>query len=328
LKGAFINQSDPMSVIAITGASGYFGQRIIAKLENEPECEKIIGIARRNLIHSFKNLDYYQLDVRNPSITNLFKKNEVDTLIHLAFVVNPIHDTEEMHSIDVNGTKNVLKAAKISGIKRILLTSSTMVYGAWPDNPAWLTEESPLRGHPTYYYNQDKVEIERLCQSFRKENPNILLTIIRPCLVLGPNVNHFYSRIIGWPILPLIDGNNPPMQFVHEDDVARAYLTILKKEKEGIFNIVGKGTLKWKEVIKMGGKPALSIPSFIIYPVMNAGWKLRFPLIESPADILDFIKYPWVASGQKAKKELGFVPKYSTKEALEIFLENRKARVK
>ena len=244
-------------------------------------------------------------------------------MIHLAFVVNPIHDLKEMHSIDVDGTKNVLRAAKISRIKKILLTSSTMVYGAWPDNPL-LTEESSLRGHPTYYYNRDKVEIEQICQAFIKENPDILFTIIRPCLVLGPNVNHFYSRILNWPILPLIDGNNPPIQFVHEDDVARAYLAILKKGKKGIFNIVGKGTLKWKEVIEISGKPALAIPRLLIYPIMNALWKLRFPLIESPADILDFIKYPWVASGEKAEREFGFVAKYSSKETLKIFLKSQK----
>lgn len=312
-----------MNTIAITGASGYLGQRIIAKLEKEPECEKIIGIARRKLSHSFKKLDYHRSDVRNPSIANLFKKNGVDTLIHLAFVVNPIHDLKKMHSINVDGTKNVLRAAKISGIKRILLTSSTMAYGAWPDNPL-LTEESPLRGHPTYYYNRDKVEIEQICQAFKRKNPDILFNIIRPCLVLGPNVNHLYSRIIDWPILPLIDGNNPPMQFIHEDDVARAYLAILKESVEGTFNIVGKGTLKWKEVIEISGGTALTIPSFPIYPIVNALWKLRVPLLEFPADILDFIKYPWVASGEKAERELGFVPKYSSEETLKIYLKNRK----
>ncbi len=302
--------------VAITGAAGYFGRKIIERLEKNEECEKIIGISRRNFNHNFEKLDYYRMDIRNEGIKNLFKK--VDAVIHLAFILNPIHDRKEMYDINVNGTRNVLKACKEANVNKVIITSSTMVYGAWPDNPKYLTEESPLRGHPTYYYNKDKIEIEKLSKKFAKD---FMLTILRPCLVLGPTVNHFYSRLINWPVLPLVDGKNPDMQFIHEDDVARAYEIFLINDNPGIFNIVGKGTMKWKEIIELSGKKAISIPSFILYPLINFLWKIR--LFEAPADIFDFVKYRWVASGEKASK-VGFVAKYTTKETIIDFLKHKK----
>ena len=290
--------------IAITGAAGYFGRKIIEKLEENEEIEKIVGISRRKFSHNFKKLKYYQMDVRDNKVKNLFKKYEVDSLIHLAFVLNPIHNEKEMHEINVGGTKNILNAAKEAKIKKIIMTSSTMVYGAWPDNPEFLYEDSPLRGHPKYYYNKDKIEIERLSNEFIKENPEITFTILRPCLVLGPNVNHFYSRLLNWPFLPLVDGENPDMQFIHEDDIARAYEFFLNNDINGIFNIVGHGTMKWKDIITFAGKRAIKMPSSILYPIANFLWKIR--LLEAPPAIFDFIKYRWVASGKKQKILVSF----------------------
>jgi len=304
-------------IIGITGAAGYFGRKIIERMENNEKCEKIIGISRRKFVHRFEKLEYHQMDVRDKKLRDLFDKHDVDVIIHLAFVLNPIHDEKEMHEINVGGAKNVLKVAKEIEAKKIIITSSTMVYGAWPDNPKYLTENSPMRGHPTYYYNRDKVEIEKLCRRFSMEYEGIL-TILRPCLVLGPNVNHFYSRLLNWPVLPLVDGKNPEMQFIHEDDLARAYEIFTVKDLPGIFNIVGRGTMKWKEIIEAAGKRTVRMPDAILYPLLSMLWHLR--LTKFPPQILDFIKYRWVASGEKAAKEAGFIPEYTTRETLESFL--------
>lgn len=307
--------------VAITGAAGYFGRKIIERLDKNDEIEKILGISRREFNHKFKKMDYYRMDVRDVNLKNLFKKYSIDAVIHLAFVLNPIHNENEMHDININGFKNVLNATKHANAKKIIVTSSTMVYGAWQDNPEFLIEESPLRGHKRYYYNKDKIEVEKISREFAEKNKKIKLTILRPCLVLGPTVNHFYSRLLNWPFLPLVDGLNPDMQFVHEDDVARAYEIFLMNDIEGVFNITGNGTMKWKKIVETAKKKAVSLPSFILYPILSFLWKLR--LTEVPPDILDFVKYRWVASNEKAKKEANFIPNYTTEETFRSFLDGR-----
>jgi len=299
--------------VAITGVAGYFGRKIMERLERNDEVEKVVGISRRKYEHSFTKLDYHRMDVRSDKLEELFAKNEVDAVVHLAFILNPIHNKKEMRSIDIEGAKNVLEASKHAGVKKIIMTSSTTVYGTWPDSPVY-TEESPVRPHPTYYYSRHKVEIEKMCNAF---NNDIALTIFRPCLVLGPTTEQFYSKLLHWPILPLVGGSNPEMQFVHEDDIGRAYEFFLMNDHEGIFNIVGEGTITWKEVIETAGKRAVKMPDSVVYPLLKALWGLH--LVGIPPEILDFVKYRWVASGEKAKK-VGFAPQYTSKEALLSFL--------
>jgi len=299
--------------VAITGVAGYFGRKIMEHLERNDEVEKVVGISRRKYEHSFTKLDYHRMDVRSDKLEELFAKNEVDAVVHLAFILNPIHNKKEMRSIDIEGAKNVLEASKHAGVKKIIMTSSTTVYGTWPDSPVY-TEESPVRPHPTYYYSKHKVEIEKMCNAF---NNDIALTIFRPCLVLGPTTEQFYSKLLHWPILPLVGGSNPEMQFVHEDDIGRAYEFFLMNDHEGIFNIVGEGTITWKEVIETAGKRAVKMPDSVVYPLLKALWGLH--LVGIPPEILDFVKYRWVASGEKAKK-VGFAPQYTSKEALLSFL--------
>jgi UDP-glucose 4-epimerase len=307
--------------VAITGAAGYLGHALIQHLEHNDMCEHIVGLSRRQWQHEFSKLEYHSMDVRSENLSTLLTKSGVDTILHLAFVVNPLHNEQEMHSINVDGTRNVLAAAVESQIKKVIITSSTLVYGAWPDNPAQLTEDDPQRGHPTYYYNQDKITIERLCQKFQNDYPEIVVTILRPCLVLGPTVDQFYSRILNWPVLPLVGGCNPQIQFVHEDDVARAYEHFLTNSISGSFNIVGTGTMTWKEIVYKAGKRAIRMPTLLVYPLVRLLWGLH--LIEIPPQVMDFIRYPWIASGERARRA-GFIPNYSTKETLQSFLQQGK----
>lgn len=306
--------------VAITGAAGYIGRQVIQRLEDDGG-ESIIGISRRKWNHQFSTLDYHSLDVRSSALPDLLEKKDVDAVVHLAFVVNPLHDEKEMHSINVDGTRNLLEAAARAEVDKVIVTSSTMVYGAWPDNPPQLTEDAPLRGHPTYYYNRDKIAVENLCREFQRQHPDIIMTVLRPCLVLGPTVDQFYSRLLNWPVLPLVGRHNPPLQFVHEEDVARAYHHFLEQDIGGTFNIVGSGTMTWREVVETAGKRAVSLPPALLYPLVSLAWRLH--LTEVPPQVLDFIRYPWVASNQKARKA-GFQPRYSTRETLASFLQGRK----
>ncbi len=298
--------------VAITGAAGYFGRKIISLMEEDDFYARVIGISRRKWEHNFSKLEYHRMDVRNENLRDVF--DGVDAIVHLAFVVSPIHSQKEMYDIDINGTKNVIRAGIEAGVKKFVITSSTMVYGAWEDNPEWLTEEHEMRGHPTYYYNRHKIMVEKIA----KEMLGDKLIILRPCLVIGPTVSHFYVDLLNMPFLPLVDGRNPRMQFVHEDDVARAYDIVLKKNVKGIFNIVGEGVVRWKEVIEMAGRRAIKMPSWLIKSMLKIAWKVH--ATKFPPEILDFVTYEWVASGEKAKRELGFTPQYSSKEAVKSYL--------
>ena len=124
-----------------------------------------------------------------------------------------------------------------------------------------------------------------------------------------------------------IEGEDPTMQFIHEDDVARACMMCIEQKTRGVYNLVGKGTVKLSEIWEeIGGTlPPIKIPAWFIYPAVNLLWEMGV-LFEAPAGQLDFMRWPWWASGEKMKKEVGFEAKYTSKETVKIFLQARKAK--
>lgn len=305
-----------MNYYAITGSSGYIGQLLLKRLEHYDDCKKIVGIDIKDSNFKSTKFRFYNADIRDGKIGHIFEQERVDTLIHLAFVFQPTHNTKEMYDINVNGAANVLKNAKKYGIKRILIFSSTTAYGAYNDNPEFLTEESPLRGNRDFYYTNDKAEVEKVCANFQREVRNIIFINIRPCIIFGPNINNHISRYIDRPIVPLISGYNPDFQLVHEEDLINACIISLEKNIGGSFNIVGKDTVPIKEIPSIVRRKSLELPYPVFYFMYEFMWQLRIPIIETPASMSSLIRYRWVASGEKAREVLGFSPRYSTKDAL------------
>src|SRR5262249_4789074 len=168
---------------------------------------------------------------------------EVRSLLHFAFVLDPFYDEAEMHDIDVRGTRNALEAALVAGIPHVVATSSTTAYGALADNPVPLTESSPPRARPGFSYAHDKRVMDEMLGEFARAHPEIALCTIRPCIVLGPTVaNYIATTMLRQPVVSLLDGADPPFQFIHEDDLARLVALCLERKVAGVFNAVGTGT--------------------------------------------------------------------------------------
>lgn len=306
-----------MSVFAITGVSGYIGNLLTKRLDNYKDCEKIVGIDIATPKFTSSKLKFYQVDARDGNIAEIFKNENVDTVIHLVFIFNPTHNEKEMRDVNVNSALNILKASEKSGAKRFFLFSSTTAYGAHSDNPEFLTEDSPLRGNDDFYYTRDKVEVEKVIAEYtRAGNNSMSITIIRPCIIFGLNVDNHVSRYAFRRIVPLVSGHNPDFQLIHEDDLIDACMLLFNKNITGTFNIVSTTTIPIKEIPKVLGGKLLELPFPLLWFLHEVIWLLRIPLAETPASMANLIRYRWVASGDKAARELGFTAKYSAEDAL------------
>jgi UDP-glucose 4-epimerase len=179
----------------VTGGSGYIGSRLIERLVEREDTERVV-IADIRLPRAFRpKVEFAQLDVRDAGgVRALLERERPDSLVHLAFVLNPMHDENTMYEIDVGGTHNVLEAASASGVEHVLVTSSATAYGAFPDNPVPIDEDWPVRGVPDFEYARDKTESDRLCQLWALRHPERTMTIVRPCIVFGPNVDNYIVR--------------------------------------------------------------------------------------------------------------------------------------
>jgi UDP-glucose 4-epimerase len=301
----------------ITGGSGYIGSRLVERLVERDDTERVT-IADVRPPRSFRpKAEYQRLDVRDAAgARQLLERERPDALVHLAFILNPMHDEDAMYDIDVGGTHNVLEAAAAAGTEHVLVTSSTTAYGAFPDNPMPIEEDWPVRGVPDFEYARDKAESDRLCQLWALKHPDRKMTIVRPCIVFGPNVDNFIVRL--WTKAPFqadLGGMDQATQFVHEDDLVDAIVTLLVGGHAGAFNVAGDGTMTYRECAATIGLKTRRMPLPLARRLAALTWRLR--MSETPPGQIHFALYPWVASNEKLKRETDWRPRHTSRETFE-----------
>ncbi|MFZ5645091.1 MAG: NAD-dependent epimerase/dehydratase family protein [Bacillota bacterium] len=316
-----------MGIYAITGAGGYIGQRIIEHLDNNTNCDQILAIdLNPPSINSAKTV-FYRSDIRDKGLIDFLGNYQIDCLIHLAFVVNPIHDEKKMYDINVNGTKNILSICEKLKIKHIIMASSATAYGAYKDNHEFLKEEDPIRIFPpSFSYAYHKGINEELFNEYMEKYKDVIFNIIRPCIVYGQNVDNYLSRYFKNPVIILVDGNDPPWQFVHEDDVAELTIKLLEAKIPGAFNVAPDGVIRMTEIAKLIGKPVIKLPMWLARPLAKLQWKIRY--LEMPHGSLDYSAYTWTVDNSRSKSELNFSYKYNTRDTLILMLQSKGYSIK
>jgi UDP-glucose 4-epimerase len=302
----------------ITGGSGYIGSRLVDHLSGREQTEAIVIADVRQPAAYRPGTTFAPLDVRDRSgVRDLLERERPDCVVHLAYLLNPIHDEAAMYDVDVNGTHNVLEGAAAAGVQQLLVTSSTTAYGAFADNPVPLSEDDPVRGAPDFSYARDKAESDRLCQLWALEHPERVMTIVRPCIVFGPDVDNYIVRLwLRQPFRADFGMPDQPMQFVHVEDVAEALIRLLEGRHAGVFNVAADGYMSVVEASDLLGLTPRRVPYKLFKRVADALWKAR--VTEAPAGQLEFVIHPWVASNEKLKKTTGWSPRWTSREVFEL----------
>ena len=302
--------------IAVTGATGYVGTVLIRHLVEREDVGGILAIDVREPTSSFgAKVSFVRQDVSEP-FPGLFADHEVDTAVHLAYVLRQGRDRETNRRVNVGGTRNTLDACRRGGVGRIVYLSSTSVYGAHPDNPDVPTEDTPPRPIAGFHYSEDKLESERLLDEFASAYSGAAVCVLRCCPIMGPNADNFIARAFDRPFLVAVSGANPPMQLIHEEDVVRCLAQVAMGDAEGLYNMAGAGSIRWHEMAAARGRPVISLPAWLLYPATQLTWALRLQS-DSPAMGLDFVRYPWLAGTEKIARETGFRPQFSSRDAWE-----------
>jgi len=307
-----------MKNVLITGASGYIGSKIAQALTRHAHVTTLVGIDIRPPRTPLSGLIFHQHDVRD-AMADLFRRHGIDTVIHAAYVLPPIHDRALMEDINVRGTRNVIAACRDTGVDHLLYTSSATAYGFHPDNAIPLTEDSPLRGNDDFTYSKNKKEIEFIFQKMMAEQPPFAITILRPCFVVGPGfanplANHLRKKVV------LCPSPSAPMQFVHEDDLLQVILLCLEKRITGIFNVAGEGTMAIADMVRRLGNVYCPLPAAVMAPLNSLAWTLRMTwLTEFPSPALNIMRHPWIVSSAKLMRETGFTYQYDSRAAFDDF---------
>jgi len=313
-------------VVAVTGISGWLGSRLLSRL-SRGDGVRVIGLDERRPMRLDERARYHRIDLTEPTsdgaLARILEKERVEVLVHAAFRDDPTSDLELDHELETIGSLHVMHACAAAKVKRLVVASSTMLYGPRPDNPNFLDETHPLRGHPDAHAVRDRVEMESLLSEWAQRHPDVEVTVLRTCWIFGPE---FWNRVVAYFALPVVAlplGYDPLLQLVHEEDVLRAFEQAALRPHPGVFNVVGTGVLPVSTLLRLGGRRVLRLPVSLLSRL--AHFPSQTQTGDPPAAFYDYLRYLWVADGRKAWNAFG-EPHYSTKEAWISFVSSRRMR--
>ena len=301
--------------VAITGPTSEFGALLLPRLLAEPRIAQLLTFGPRpvsgpRLVHHRADLTRWDVE---SELENALSAAPVDVLYHLAFLHGRTRGAAFAHELEVIGTLHTLAAAVRSGVRHVIIPSTTTVYGARPGNPVLLGEDAPLNGCPGSRFVTDRAEVERQLVAFRRDHPGMNLTVLRFAPVLGPTVDNPATRYFRRPLVPTLLGFDPLWQAVHEEDARDLFLRLLVQPVSGTFNVVSEDVLPLSALIRLAGTIPLPLP----LPVARATLRAlnSAGITATPGALLDYLHYSWVADGTRARTELGFRPRFGAREA-------------
>jgi UDP-glucose 4-epimerase len=321
-----VKEGKPMvqpKTVLITGVSSYWGMRLATRLASVSELH-VIGLDTTSPREGIKGLDFVQTDVRNPLLADFLREEKVDAVCHLAFVESN-HRSEANFDLNVMGTMKVFGACAAAGVRKIVCRSSTAIYGARPDNPAFLSEERTPAANSRTGTVRDLMEIEAFCNGFRSQWPDIALNVLRFPSIIGPTANTPMTHFLRSKLTPTLMGFDPLMQLIHEADMVEALWHSVCHDASGVFNVAAEGVLPLSRLMALGGKsvspPVFHLVAYWGNPLLGS---VGMPVGRVWPIELDYLRYPWVGDLRKMREKLDFTPAYSAVSALREFAARRR----
>lgn len=300
-----------MKTILVTGISGTVGRLLVQRLR---ETNHIIGIDRREMPGLRRNIRFYALDLRRNRCESIFRKRDIDAIVHL----NVSHDfgqaQHELHSFNVLGTQRLLDYASRYGVRKFIFLSTANVYGARPENPQFLTEEAPLMGGETFSEMRSLITADMQVTTFFWRKPDVETVVLRPCHIVG-TVKNGPMAYLSMKRIPVIMGFDPMVQVIHETDVVEALISALQPGIRGVFNIAGQSAAPLRTMLGYMGRRPVALPYALLARMARRAW--HSGMFYGPPAELDFLRYTCLVDDSRARSELGFAPGLSLADTLD-----------
>jgi UDP-glucose 4-epimerase len=312
--------------VLVTGLGTFWGGRLAQMIERDPDVDVIVGLDRFEPTIALERTEFVRSDASYSILARIVKAAQIDTILHTFLVVDSTQMSgRSLHEINVIGTMNLLAAASApeSSVRNVVVKSSSLVYGASPEDPVWFKETSRRSHAPRTKVEKSLLEVEGYLRDFAEDNPHVCVSLLRMSNVLGPDITTPLSTALELPIVPSIFGFDPRLQFVHEDDVLRAILFALEHDLPGIYNVAGDGLVPWSEVAALCGKRLAPISPF--FTELATAPLRRLGVIDLPPETLELLRHGRGVDTRKIKRA-GFKPQYTSAGAVESFWQSVRLR--
>lgn len=317
--------------VLVTGVARHIGARVASVLAADPAIDRVIGVdtvpppsRSRDGGVSLGRTEFVQVDLRSPDIARVIAAADIDTVVHVSLVSAPSRSAGRLYMKEHNviGTMQLLGACQRSAtVRRVVVRSTTAVYGSSPLDPAVFTEDAEPHEVPNHGYAKDAVEVEGYVRGFSRRRPDVTVTTLRFANFMGPGVDSPLTRYFTQPVLPTVLGFDPRLQFVHEDDGVEVLRRAATEDHPGTFNVAGDGVLLLSQCVRRAGQISVPIPSPAFSLLGNLA--RRTGLVDFSPEQLRLMCHGRVVDTSKLAAEFGWRPKYGTAAAFDDFLRAR-----
>ncbi len=324
----FGNALQPPKVVLVTGACRFLGGYLTARLAQNPMIQRVIAVdaiaPSKDMLRRMGRAEFVRADIRNPFIGKVIRNGEVDTVVHAAAASYAPRSGggAALKELNVMGAMQLFAACqKAPSVRRVVLKSTSEVYGSSPHDPVMFTEDSSSRRPFHEGFPKDSLDIEGYARGLGRRRTDVTVTILRLANMIGPAMDTTLSRYLAGPLVPTVVGRDARLQLLHEQDALGALERAAMAGKSGTFNVGASGIIMLSQAIRRAGRIPLPIPGFALWALDSVRRANHYS--ELNREQLDYLSYGRVMDTTRMRHELGFQPKWTTAEAFDDYLRGR-----
>jgi len=307
--------------IAITGVHSFLGSRALRALLGEHPASSLVTIDLEPATGIGAGVEHARVDLLQPGadevLLGLLRAQRVDRVVHCAIPVASAGRGDSAR-LGAAGTLSLLAASAAAGVRQFTMRSFTELYGARPGNPSEIGEDAPLRADARLGWVRGKLEAESHAAAFARRYPGMRVGVLRFASILGQGASSLHARMLERELVPVPRDGNPFVQLLHPDDACDALLKAVQNGADGAFNIVPKASIPWRTAVLLAERTALPLPAPLV--------RVASPLLwGASGGVVEYLQHPCVADGTRARVELGFTPRYRSRESLAVWLLGRQS---
>ncbi len=277
--------------------------RVLDVLAGQDDVERLVAIDRRAFTHASDKVQPMKLDLMTEEIATALLG--CDSVIHLAEGGGRVSD----HNVAEEMLSRLLDAAEAVQCHHLVLLSSAMVYGAAVHNPVPLTEANHPAATDDLAFVKAKKGMESLANTWAAGGRTV--ATLRPTTALSDRGTSWVARTMRDATRVRSDQVDPPVQFLHYDDLAAAVATASVNRLTGKYNVAPDGWIGSEAFHELVG-PQFRMPVAVTDGVLRMGRKLG--IRPTPTGVEPYVRNPWVVSNDKLKAA-GWRPAYTNEES-------------
>ena len=309
--------------VVIFGATGNVGTSVVQRLADDDTVTEIVGVARRLPRQwSPPKTTWVAADMVTDDLDEVMRG--ADAVIHLAWSFHPTHRPRLTWRNNVLGTIRLLEAVARENVPVLVYASSVGAYSPGPQHrgvdESWPTHALPIAG-----YGREKSYLERVLDTFERDNADIRVVRLRPGFIFKRSAAEAQRRIFAGPFLPnpLIRRELIPvvpdlpglhLQALHASDAAEAYRLALLHDVRGAFNIAADPVIDAASLAALLGARVVSMPAWLPQSALRAAWRLH--MVPATPGLFELALSLPLMDTTRATTELGWKPEISSLDAI------------